>query len=156
MGRKYEHRRNLPHIQKDDRAHFITFNTHQKWILPPAARDIVLSSCLFLDGKKIELHAAVIMPEHVHMIFSVLRSSDGENFTFAEILGPVKGIHCTRDQQGDEETGTVWQDESFDHVLRSEEKLDDKIEYLRQNPVRRGLVKRPEDYKWLWGEKYSE
>jgi REP element-mobilizing transposase RayT len=73
MPRKYAYRRNLPHIQKDDRAHFITFNSLNKWILPPKARDIVLSSCLFLDGKKIELHAAVIMPEHVHMIFSIYR-----------------------------------------------------------------------------------
>jgi hypothetical protein len=90
MG-KYEYRRNLPHFQKDDRAHFITFNTHQKWVLPPAERDVVLESCLFLDGKKIHLHAVVVMPEHVHMIFLVLRNALGENDTFAEILGPIKG-----------------------------------------------------------------
>jgi hypothetical protein len=35
-------------------------------------------------------------------------------------------------------------------VLRSDESLKEKCEYIRQNPVRRGLVKRPEDYRWLW------
>jgi REP element-mobilizing transposase RayT len=46
--------------------------------------------------------------------------------------------------------GPVWQEESFDHVLRSQESLEEKLEYIRQNPVRRGLVKRREDYPWLW------
>jgi len=48
--------------------------------------------------------------------------------------------------------GPVWQEESFDHVLRSQESLAEKLEYIRQNPVRRGLVKRPEGYRWLWVE----
>ncbi len=37
--------------------------------------------------------------------------------------------------------GHVWQDESFDHILRSEEKMISKVEYICQNPVRKGLVK---------------
>jgi hypothetical protein len=44
----------------------------------------------------------------------------------------------------------VWEEESFDHVLRSDESLEDKREYIRQNPVRAGLVKTLEDYRWLW------
>ena len=47
-------------------------------------------------------------------------------------------------------SGPVWEEESFDHVLRSDESLEDKREYIRQNPVRAGLAKRPEDYRWLW------
>ena len=39
------YRRNLPHVQKDETAHFITFVTKSRWILPPLARDIVLSAC---------------------------------------------------------------------------------------------------------------
>ena len=35
----------------------------------------------------------------------------------------------------------VWQEESFDHVLRSSESLDAKIDYVLQNPVRKGLVR---------------
>ena len=46
----------------------------------------------------------------------------------------------------------MWQEESFDHVVRSNESLENKIEYIRQNPVRRGLVKSPEEYPWLWVE----
>jgi hypothetical protein len=48
--------------------------------------------------------------------------------------------------------GAVWQEESFDHVLRSNESFEQKLEYIRQNPVRAGLVSRPEEYRWLWLE----
>ncbi len=41
-------------------------------------------------------------------------------------------------------------EESFDHVLRSDESLKEKCEYIRQNPVRKGLIARPENYQWLW------
>ena len=41
-------------------------------------------------------------------------------------------------------------DESFDHIVRHEGELQEKIEYIRQNAVKRGLVARPEDYGWLW------
>jgi putative transposase len=44
----------------------------------------------------------------------------------------------------------VWQDEFFDHVLRCNESLAEKVDYLCQNPVRAGLVKAEADYPWLW------
>jgi len=51
-----------------------------------------------------------------------------------------------------EVSGPVWQEESFDHVIRGDVSLEEKIDYIRQNPVRRGLVSRPEEYRWLWCE----
>src|SRR5437667_124358 len=50
----------------------------------------------------------------------------------------------------DKTAGIRMLEESFDHVLRSQDSLEEKLEYLRQNPVRRGLARRPEDYPWLW------
>ena len=49
-------------------------------------------------------------------------------------------------------SGPVWQEESFDHVIRGDVSLEEKIDYIRQDPVRRGLVSRPEEYRWLWCE----
>jgi REP-associated tyrosine transposase len=150
-SRKYKYRRDLPHIQKFDRAHFITFVTPCQWILPPLARDLVLKHCLHEKDKKFKLLIAIVMPDHVHMIFIPLWDENtAEPFTFEEILGPIKGASSHSVNKALHRQGHVWQDESFDHVLRSEESLDAKIEYVRQNPVRRGLVARPEDYKWLW------
>jgi len=40
--------------------------------------------------------------------------------------------------------------ESFDHIIRYEAELEEKIQYVKQNAVAKGLVNRPEDYKWLF------
>ncbi len=77
---KYEYRRNLPHIEKAGRPHFMTFRTRNRFRLPPEA----------------------------------------------------------------------WLDESFDHVLRSDEKLADRIEYVWLNPVRHRQARVPWEYRWVW------
>ena len=42
--------------------------------------------------------------------------------------------------------GTLWQEEFFDHVLRSTESYTQKWEYVKENPVRAGLVKKADDW----------
>ena len=150
--RKYNYRRNLPHIEKDNRAVFITFCTYQNWRLPAQARGLVLQHCLREDGKRIELHAVVVMPDHVHILFTPFRDSNTELFTFAEVMSGIKGASAHSINKALNRKGHVWQDESFDHVLRCEEAIEQKIDYICKNPVRRGLVSSPDKYKWLWRE----
>src|SRR5580704_11877634 len=64
MKWKYNYRRKLPHIHKDNRPIFVTFTTAHRWFLPPSARDIALDCCLKENGRKINLHAVVVMPDH--------------------------------------------------------------------------------------------
>jgi hypothetical protein len=49
-----------------------------------------------------------------------------------------------------ERKAEVWQEESFDHVLRGDESVASKMAYVLENPVRAGLVKNPVEYRWLW------
>ena len=44
--------------------------------------------------------------------------------------------------------GNVWQEEFFDHVLRSGESYSQKWNYVKENPVRAGLVKNADDWPW--------
>ena len=92
------------------------------------------------------------MPDHVHLLFTALRDADGWTFALPEILRAIKGASARSINQLSGRTGPVWQDESFDHVLRGNESLRETVEYIRQNPVRKSLVQRPEDYPWLWIE----
>jgi REP element-mobilizing transposase RayT len=142
----------LPHYQRDDRPLFVTFRTFHWRVLSPAARTLALRHCLHDDGKTIHLHAVVIMPDHVHLLFTALRDSEGWTFALPEILRAIKWSSARNINKLTGSTGPVWQDESFDHVLRGEESLRETIEYIRQNPVRKGLVEKPEDYQWLWFE----
>ena len=144
------YRRRLPHYQKADTPIFVTFRKGTRQPLPDAARSIVLQHCLYGDRIRFRLHAVVVMPEHVHLLVTPLRDAHGDMFRLSEILRGIKGASAKSVNQLLGGSGPLWQEESFDHVLRSEESLQQKIEYIRQNPVRRGLVKTPEDYRWLW------
>jgi REP element-mobilizing transposase RayT len=152
LDRKYEYRRMLPHYQSAGRAVFVTFCKGNRTPLSSPARDAILQHCLHDKGKRYDLHAAVVMPDHVHLLFSPLRDEKGWPYSLPIILKQLKGTSARSVNQLESSSGPVWQEESFDHVLRSQESFDEKLEYLRQNPVRRGLVNRPEDYKWLWVE----
>jgi REP element-mobilizing transposase RayT len=144
------YRRNLPHIQKDYRPHFITFVTKHRLILPDWARDIVLGCCNHGHETKYNLYAAVVMPDHVHLILTpLLDLKSSSMFALHEIMRSIKS-HSARRINARLGCGTLWQQESFDRVLRSSESLDAKIAYIMANPVRKGLVNVPEDYLWLW------
>jgi len=90
------------------------------------------------------------MPDHVHLIFTPLRSSSGCTFHLPDIMRSIKGRAARKVNLLLSRCGPVWQDECFDHVLRSNESLAEKIEYVCQNPVRGGLVEQAKNYPWLW------
>jgi len=99
---------------------------------------------------RIRLHAVVVMPDHVHLLLQPLRNANGWPVPLVDILQCMKGATAHRINKRLGRSGPVWEEESFDHVLRSDESLKKKAEYIRQNPVSRRLVRRPEDYRWLW------
>lgn len=150
MQPKYEYRRRLPHYQKDNHPLFVTFTTSRRWGFPPEARTIVLNCCLEQHTKKFNLHAAVVMPDHVHVIYSALRRQDGWEFTLPEIMKAIKGKSARLINLALNRRGSVWQEEFFDHVLRSNDRVVDRVEYVCQNPVRAGLTAIESGYRWIW------
>jgi REP element-mobilizing transposase RayT len=151
------YRRQLPHLQRDCKSHFLTFCTYRKWILPEQIRFEVLACCLHDDGKSIDLHAAIVMPDHVHMIFTPLVDSEAaEVCSLARVMNGIKGASAHKINRLLGRTGNVWQAESFDHVVRSSESLDQKIQYVIDNPVRRGLVRDSGAYPWLWHRPFAD
>lgn len=143
------YRRNLPHIEKFHAAYFVTFRTRDDLFLPPAARTIALKHCLFENNRKIELYAAVIMPNHVHLLFTALEADGGEPFSLAEIMKGIKGVSARNINQLLGRKGSLWQDESFDRIMRARE-FEFKRNYIIANPIDAGFCKRPEEYRWLW------
>jgi putative transposase len=77
VPRKYEYRRHLPHYQSDHKPIFVTFSTHHRWILPDAARKITLEACIWGNNKRFNLHGAVVMPDHVHVVLTPLYDGNG-------------------------------------------------------------------------------
>jgi REP element-mobilizing transposase RayT len=66
------YRRNLPHLQRDAKPHFITCVTKHRAELPVWSRAIVLGCCTHDHDVRYDLHPAVVMPDHVHLILTPL------------------------------------------------------------------------------------
>ncbi|MCC6699662.1 MAG: transposase [Candidatus Hydrogenedentes bacterium] len=146
------YRRNLPHMQKLRRPIFITFRTRPGLILPESTRTQVLNHCLHDHGHKLHMHCAVVMPDHVHLLLTLLEDSDGMPYSLEEIMSGIKGASSHTVNACLKRKGKLWQDESFDHVLRSDQSTHAKAQYICDNPIRKGLVSDLDDYPWLWRE----
>jgi REP element-mobilizing transposase RayT len=146
----YRYRRTLPHIQ-DSVPIFVSFNTHCRWELPPQARTLAMQSCLYEHLRRVRMHAFVIMPEHAHLLFSILYSVERDPPPMSCILGDIKGASSHNINKLLRRKGRVWQEESFDRATRTDE-FDYYMNYIIMNPVRRKLVDSPDQYQWLWYE----
>jgi REP element-mobilizing transposase RayT len=88
---------------------------------------------------RVYVRCYVLMPDHVHLI-----ATPHPHSCEIAIGGWVKALKAIAAQRE-----FRWQQGFADHVLRSEESAFEKWEYIRMNPVRAGLVERPED--WPYG-----
>ena len=89
------------------------------------------------------------MPDHAHLVFTP-RYIGEVLVSVAEIIQGIKSASSHKINRLFGRSGQVWQRESFDHVLRREEGMQAKVEYIIQNPVRAGLVGEAVEYPWLW------
>ena len=84
------------------------------------------------------------MPEHVHLLVS-----EPKKDTLAQALQALKVSVAGRARHyWPERDVPLWQKRYYDHNVRSHESFTDKLRYIHRNPVKRGLVENPEDWKW--------
>src|SRR5262249_7640478 len=99
---------------------------------------LVASSLHHFDGKRYELGCYVVMPNHVHL---VVRPLMPDAHPLEEILGSWKK-YTSRRINGELKTADdLWQDESYDRIIRDEEHLWQVIQYVGSNPERAGLAR---------------
>ena len=141
--------RNLPHLQGSGQPLFVTFRTVLP-TLPELVRDDVLEHCLHDQGKKPVMRCAIDMPDHVHLLFWPKRDGAGVPYALAEVMNGIKGASAHTVNRLLGRRGRVWQDESFDHVVRKDECLLEKVGYVADNPVRKAICKTRSEYRWYW------
>ena len=83
----------------------------------------------------------VIMPDHLHFF---VRGSD--DFNLAQWVNGLKRAISV--SLGTTKKRPLWQPGFFDHVLRNDESYGEKWKYVRENPVRAGLVLRADDWTY--------
>ena len=141
----YAYRGRLPHLINRDKDYFVTFVTQGRYLLPSEARDVVLSCCRHDHETMCWLHVVTVMPDHVHLIIT-----PHDDIPLSRLLERMKGASSHLVNRSLVRRDHLWQRESFDHILRSDESLTEKMNYICENPVRKGLVSHWSDYRWTW------
>jgi REP element-mobilizing transposase RayT len=125
--------------------YYVTFCTQNRETLSPNAQTVVLTTCVALHDALWWLDSVVVMPDHVHLI-----ATPYETTNIGIAVGRVKGRSAYDINRTLQRAGRLWQRDTFERIVRSEENLALKREYIFHNPVRKGLVTQWQDYKWLW------
>ena len=109
----------------------------------PNIAQLVLASIEYgAETGHYQMHAWVIMPNHVHLLFT-------PHVSVSKLLGSLKAATAKRANLLLERTGQpFWQDESFDRLVRDGEEFRRMQRYIENNPVVAGLVTRAEEYLW--------
>ncbi len=110
----------------------------------PELREHVADALRHFNGERYDLNCYVLMPNHVHVLFRPL----GEHRMEA-ILQSWKRHTARRINQALGRTGTLWQREYWDRLVRSQKHFDGTRNYILRNPEKLP----PETFRrWQWGE----
>jgi putative transposase len=153
-------------VKEQERAHFVT-STIVDWLpvfhSQPCC-DILAGALAYCQREKgLRLHAWVIMENHFHAVVQTETDSlprimaDLKKFTAGKILSQIateqktwlsdlfaarKAVHKTLS------TFQVWQEGYHPQAIYSDQVMQQKIDYIHANPVRRGWVASPEHWRY--------
>ena len=89
------------------------------------------------------VYGYVVMPEHVHLLMSEPRLG-----TLADAMHWLKLSFTKRFHARARATGPFWQARGYDRNVRNAKKFAAALDYMHANPVKRGLVNNPADWRW--------
>ncbi|MEA3222567.1 MAG: type ISP restriction/modification enzyme [Thermodesulfobacteriota bacterium] len=133
-------RRHLPHWTLKDATYFVTFRTAQG-DLSIEEQKLVLKHIIEGNGKFYTLIAAIVMPDHVHLLLT-----PKEEYNLSRIMRGIKGASARQLNLKRGTSGSIWQEESFDRIIRDQNELNEKMNYMLNNPVKRALTESPWGY----------
>ncbi|NLH48798.1 MAG: hypothetical protein GX444_09360 [Myxococcales bacterium] len=159
-------RKKIKHFNDPGQAHFLTFSCFQRLPLLTKQRPIhwflsaLSKTCRNLDYS---LWGYVIMPEHIHLVIHPKTDEYDISAFLQAIKQPVSRVakswlsandphwlsKLTIQRSDGKKEFHFWQSGGgYDRNVFTEGEARQKIEYLHYNPVRRGLVNDPLEWKW--------
>lgn len=136
------------------------------WLKDDKVAQIVKDAMHYYDKKVYDLICYTVMSNHVHQVFTPIvdrdlsrqdRPTDDGSVDInvdlqfpvvTNILRLIKGRTSRECNKILNRSGTFWQHESYDHVVRDDKKLIRVVNYVLNNPVKAGLCEKWEDWKW--------
>ena len=91
----------------------------------------------------VDVHGYALMPNHYH-----LQVTPRHALALARAMKRVNGAYTSYYNQKHRRTGTIWGCRPRTVLIEDERQWLTCLRYIEQNPVRAGLVSRPQDYRW--------
>jgi putative transposase len=137
----------MPRIApQETRTFFVTTVTHGRKATFQATRNAELFLAVIGDDRtklRYAVHELVLMPDHVHLILTPAPETSLE-----KAVQFIKGGFSFRAKRDLGVSREIWQAGYTEHRIRDGADFQTHREYIHSNPVRRGLVSRPEEFVW--------
>jgi putative transposase len=131
----------LQRFQESGDLHFLTFSCKERmpYLSLPETKDLFERSLEAVRRRYVlRVYGYVVMPEHVHLLVSEPKRLSLDT--------AIQALKTSVAKQRIERP--FWLPRYYDFNVFSEEKRIEKLKYMHRNPVARGLVQLPEDWKW--------
>lgn len=115
----------------------------------PKNAKIVADALKHFDGERYDLNAAVVMPNHVHVLVTFREGED-----LAKILHSWKSFTAKAINDRSDSDGKIWQPEYFDRMIRNEQHLNATTRYIAENSSKAGL--RDGEFALILGQRAGE
>ena len=155
-GALYSKHHGLPHFERPWEKYMLTAVTHDRQVLSPDARQIILDASLYFHGSRYVLFAAVVMPDHFHMLVEPQpKEWDKEGnpvfWSLSELMHSIKSFTSKEINKLTGDSGTIWERDYHDRMIRSDSDLWEKFEYVTTNPQRANLTQE-KPYPFVWAK----
>jgi len=129
------------------------YQNQTDWIKIPEISDIIQCSLFYHDGKKYDLVAFTLMPNHVHLILTPLKNINQTDYSISGIMHSIKSYSAKKCNQILKQEGQFWYHENFEHTIRDNNDMQRCLDYVINNPVKAGLVEEWTDWKYTYVSK---
>jgi len=133
-------------IEIEGGCYFVTINAlHKRKIFK--TNKVKLLYLESLDHCRNKLHfrltGYVIMEDHLHLLIIPPKGR-----TISDVMHHVNGIFANHYNKQERKSGKVIQRKFWEHAIRNDRDFEEKLNYIHNNPVKAGLIKELEDYKF--------
>jgi putative transposase len=140
----------------------VTFQRRPIFSNPDAVQILRDSFRYTLDRHPFSIVASVILPDHMHFIWTLPEDTSDYSTRWRLIKSTftrnwsekgANSVSASRRQKGEK---NVWQRRFWEHLIRDEEDLSNHLEYVHYNPVKHGLAESPAEWKYSSFMKYVQ
>jgi len=90
------------------------------------------------------------MPNHVHALLTPFSHKQEYKKSLSSITQSLKRYTARQINQAIDRNGSLWSEETYDHLVRSEEEFARIITYILNNPVKASLVDKWDEWSFNW------